>query len=168
MVFSNLIAFCIMVTTAATLNAHGITNVESAEEAAMALRPSAGLFASRLFAAVIIRTGLLAGPVLAGSAAYAVSEARRWPIGLGLTLLEARNFYAVLAASTLVGVALDFAGMDAIRMLLLSAVVNGVIAVPIMAVMMLLAVERATMRPLSRSRRLSRSRLVLPLGISVA
>jgi Mn2+/Fe2+ NRAMP family transporter len=145
MVFSNLIAACIMVTTAATLNAHGVTNVDSAEQAAAALRPIAGNFAFLLFAASIIGTGLLAVPVLAGSAAYAVAEARRWPIGLGLSLSEARNFYAVLAASTLVGVALDFSGMDPIRMLLMSAIVNGVIAVPIMAVMMLLASRRDIM-----------------------
>jgi NRAMP (natural resistance-associated macrophage protein)-like metal ion transporter len=154
MVFSNLVALCIMVTTAATLNVHGVTNVESAEQAAMALRPIAGNFAFLLFAAGIIGTGLLAVPVLAGSAAYAVSEARRWPIGLGLSLAEARNFYFVLAASTLVGVALDFSGMDAIRMLLLSAVVNGVIAVPIMAVLMMMAVRPAVMGPFTVSRRL--------------
>jgi len=154
MSFSNLIAACIMLTTAATLNAHGITNVESAEQAAAALRPIAGNLAFVLFAASIIGTGLLAVPVLAGSAAYAVAEARRWPIGLGLTLTEARNFYAVLAASTLVGVSLDFSGMDPIRMLLLSAVVNGVISVPIMAVMMMLAVKPAVMGPFTLSRRL--------------
>src|SRR5262249_19303387 len=145
MAFSNLIAFCIMVTTAATLNAHGITNVDSAEQAALALRPIAGHFAFLLFAAGIIGTGLLAVPVLAGSAGYAVAESRRWPIGLGLTLSEARNFYAVLAGSTVIGVALDFSGMDAIRMLLMSAIVNGVIAVPIMVVMMLLAVKKTVM-----------------------
>ena len=145
MIFSNVIAACIMVTTAATLNAHGVTNVDSAEQAALALRPIAGDFAFLLFAASIIGTGLLAIPVLAGSAAYAVAESRRWPIGLGLPLMEARNFYAVLAASTLIGVALDSLGVDPIHMLLLSAVVNGVIAVPIMAVMMLLAVKPAVM-----------------------
>jgi NRAMP (natural resistance-associated macrophage protein)-like metal ion transporter len=145
MTFSNLIAFCIMVTTAATLNAHGVTNIETAEQAALALRPIAGHFAFLLFALGIIGTGLLAVPVLAGSAAYAVAEARRWPIGLGLSLSEARNFYSVLAASTLIGVALDFADVDPIKMLVWSAVVNGVIAVPIMAVLMLLAVKRDVM-----------------------
>jgi NRAMP (natural resistance-associated macrophage protein)-like metal ion transporter len=154
MAFSNLIAFCIMVTTAATLNAHGITNVDSAEQAALALRPIAGHFAFLLFAAGIIGTGLLAVPVLAGSAAYAVAESRRWPIGLGLSLSEARNFYAVIAGSTVIGVALDFSGMDAIRMLLMSAIVNGVIAVPIMVVMMLLAVKTDVMGPFTVSRRL--------------
>jgi Mn2+/Fe2+ NRAMP family transporter len=154
MVFSNLIAACIMVTTAATLNAHGVTNVDSAEQAAAALRPIAGNFAFLLFAASIIGTGLLAVPVLAGSAAYAVAEARRWPIGLGLSLSEARNFYAVLAAATLIGVTLDFSGMDPIHMLLMSAIVNGVIAVPIMAVMMMLAVKPEVMGPFTVSPRL--------------
>ena len=154
MVFSNLIAACIMVTTAATLNAHGVTNVDSAEQAAAALRPIAGNFAFLLFAASIIGTGLLAVPVLAGSAAYAVAEARRWPIGLGLSLSEARNFYAVLAAATLIGVTLDFSGMDPIHMLLMSAIVNGVIAVPIMAVMMMLAVKPDVMGPFTLSPRL--------------
>ncbi len=93
-------------------------------------------------------------PVLAGSAAYAVAEARRWPIGLGLSLTEARNFYAVLAAATLIGVALDFSGMDPIRMLLMSAIVNGVIAVPIMVVMMMLAVKPDVMGPFTVSPRL--------------
>jgi len=154
MVFSNLIAACIMITTAATLNAHGITQVDSAQQAAAALRPIAGNFAFLLFAASIIGTGLLAVPVLAGSAAYAVAEARRWPIGLGLSLSEARNFYGVLAAATLIGVAFDFSGMDPIRMLLMSAIVNGVIAVPIMAVMMMLAVKADVMGPFIVSRRL--------------
>ena len=154
MTFSNLIAFCIMVTTAATLNANDVTNIETAEQAALALRPIAGHFAFLLFASGIVGTGLLAVPVLAGSAAYAVAESRRWPIGLGLSLSEARNFYSVLAASTLIGVALDFAGMDPIKMLVMSAVVNGVIAVPIMAVLMLLAVKREVMGPFVLTTRL--------------
>ena len=154
MTFSNLIAFCIMVTTAATLNAHGVTNIDTAQQAALALRPIAGHFAFLLFALGIIGTGLLAVPVLAGSAAYAVAESRRWPIGLGLSLLEARNFYSVLAASTLIGVVLDFADIDPIKMLIWSAVVNGVIAVPIMAVLMLLAVMRDVMGPFVLTKRL--------------
>jgi NRAMP (natural resistance-associated macrophage protein)-like metal ion transporter len=152
MTFSNLVALCIMLTTAATLHAHGVTTIGSAEEAAQALRPVAGDFAFALFAASIVGTGLLAVPVLAGSAAYAVAESRRWPIGLGLPLLEARGFYFVLAAATLVGVAIDFSGIDPIRALLLSAVVNGVIAVPIMVVMMLLATKPAVMGPFTVKR----------------
>jgi NRAMP (natural resistance-associated macrophage protein)-like metal ion transporter len=154
MVFSNLIALCIMLTTAATLHAHGIFSIDTAEQAAEALRPIAGEFAFALFAASIIGTGLLAVPVLAGSAAYAVAESRRWPIGLGLPLMEARGFYGVLAAATLIGVALDFSNVDPMKALLLSAIVNGVIAVPIMAVMMLLANKPEVMGAFTVSRRL--------------
>jgi NRAMP (natural resistance-associated macrophage protein)-like metal ion transporter len=154
MTFSNLVALCIMVTTAATLHVHGITTIDTAEQAAQALRPIAGDFAFLLFASSIVGTGLLAVPVLAGSAAYAVAESRRWPIGLGLTLLEARGFYAVLAAATLIGVALQFSGVDPIKALILSAVVNGVIAVPIMAVMMMLAVKPEVMGRFTVKRRL--------------
>jgi NRAMP (natural resistance-associated macrophage protein)-like metal ion transporter len=154
MTFSNLVAFCIMLTTAATLHAQGITSIDTAQQAAQALRPIAGDFAFLLFAAGIVGTGLLAVPVLAGSAAYAVAESRRWPIGLGLTLAEARGFYSILAAATLIGVALDFSGVDPIKALLWSAVVNGVIAVPIMVVMMLLAVKPQVMGNFTVSRRL--------------
>jgi NRAMP (natural resistance-associated macrophage protein)-like metal ion transporter len=145
MIYSNVIALCIMLTTAVTLNAAGVTQIASAEQAAQALRPIAGPFAFQLFALGIIGTGLLAVPVLAGSAAYAVAESLRWPIGLGLTLAEARGFYAVLSVATLLGVAIDFSGADSIRMLVWAAMVNGVIAVPIMAVMMLLAAKPAVM-----------------------
>jgi len=138
MTFSNLIALCIMLTTAATLNAKGITDIETATQAAQALRPIAGDFAFALFTAGIVGTGMLAVPVLAGSAAYAVAESFRWPIGLGLPLLEARGFYAILSGATLVGVGLGFTQVDPIKALLWSAVANGVIAVPIMVVMMLL------------------------------
>lgn len=155
MVFSNLVAFCIMLTTATTLHTHGVTNIDTAEQAARALRPIAGEFAFALFTAGIVGTGLLAIPVLAGSAAYAVAESRRWPIGLGLTLLEARGFYAILAAATLIGVALDFAGIDPIKALVWAAIVNGVIAVPIMVVMMLLAAKPAVMGDFAVSRHLA-------------
>jgi NRAMP (natural resistance-associated macrophage protein)-like metal ion transporter len=154
MIYSNLIALCIMLTTAVTLHGAGMTQIGTAEQAAEALRPIAGAFAFELFALGIIGTGLLAVPVLAGSAAYAVAESFRWPIGLGLTLAEARGFYLMLSAATLLGVAIDFSGVDSIRMLLWAAMVNGVISVPIMAVMMLLAVKPAVMGPFVISRRL--------------
>jgi len=154
MTFSNAIALCIMVTTAVTLHGNGPVTIESAEQAAQALRPIAGDFAFLLFSASIIGTGMLAVPVLAGSSAYAVAEARRWPIGLGLPLLEARGFYAVISAGTLIGVALDFSGIDPIKALIYSAVVNGVIAVPIMAVMMRLATMPDVMGPFVVRRRL--------------
>jgi NRAMP (natural resistance-associated macrophage protein)-like metal ion transporter len=145
MTFSNLVALCIMLTTAATLHANGIVTIDSAAQAAEALRPIAGDFAFALFTAGIVGTGMLAIPVLAGSAAYAVAESFRWPIGLGLPLLEARGFYAILSGATLVGVALGFTRIDPIQALLWSAIVNGVIAVPIMAVMMLLSAKPEVM-----------------------
>ena len=154
MLFSNGIALCIMLTAASTLHVQGITSIETAEQAAKALRPIAGDFAFLVFAAGIVGTGLLAVPVLAGSAAYAVAESFRWPIGLGLPLLEARGFYGILAAATLIGVAVDFTNIDPIKALIWAAVVNGVIAVPIMVVMMLLAVKRDVMGPFVVKRRL--------------
>ena len=145
MVFSNLIAFCIILTTAVTLHASGVTDIQSAGQAAEARRPLAGDFAFVLFAAGIIGTGLLAVPVLAGSAAYAVAECFRWPIGLGLPLAKARGFYCILSVATLLGMAIDFSGLDSMKMLFWAAVVNGVISVPIMVVMMLLAARPAVM-----------------------
>src|SRR5579862_2798811 len=154
MVFSNLIAFCIMLTTAVTLNVAGITDIQTTSQAAEALRQLAGEFAFFLFAAGIIGTGLLAVPVLAGSAAYAVAESFRWPIGLGLKLAEARGFYFILTIATALGVAIDFSGVDAIKMLLWAAILNGVIAVPIMVVMMLLVAKPAVMGTFVARRRL--------------
>jgi NRAMP (natural resistance-associated macrophage protein)-like metal ion transporter len=154
MIYSNLIAFCIMLTTAVTLHAAGVTDIQSAAQAAEALRPLAGEFAFLLFALGIIGTGLLAVPILAGSAAYAVAETFRWPIGLGLTLAQARGFYAILTVATVLGVAIDLYGVDSMKMLVWSAIVNGIISVPIMAVMMLLAANPAVMGPFVVSGRL--------------
>ncbi len=154
MIFSNLIAFCIILTTAATLHVAGITDIQTTAQAAEALRPLAGEFAFLLFAVGVVGTGLLAIPVLAGSAAYAVAESFRWPIGLGLPLAEARGFYFILTVATLLGVGIDLAGVDSIKMLLWAAIVNGVIAVPIMVVMMLLAVKPAVMGAFIIKRRL--------------
>jgi NRAMP (natural resistance-associated macrophage protein)-like metal ion transporter len=154
MIYSNLIAFCIMLTTAVTLHAAGVTDINSSAQAAEALRPLAGDFAFLLFSAGIIGTGLLAVPVLAGSAAYAVAESFRWPIGLGLNLAEARGFYLILSCATVLGIAIDLSGVDSIKMLLWAAIVNGVISVPIMAVMMVLAARPAVMGPFVVKRRL--------------
>lgn len=139
MIFSNTVAFFIMLTAAATLHVHGITDIQSSAQAAEALRPIGGEFAFALFASGIIGTGMLAVPILAGSAAYAVAESFRWPIGLGLRLAEARGFYAILTVATLVGVGLNFTSIPPVRALIWSAVINGVISVPIMVVMMLMA-----------------------------
>jgi NRAMP (natural resistance-associated macrophage protein)-like metal ion transporter len=154
MSFSNLVAFFIMLTTAVTLHAHGVNDIQTSAQAAEALRPIGGESAFLLFAAGIIGTGMLAVPVLAGSAAYAVSESFRWPIGLGLRLMEARGFYGILTAATLIGVALNFAGIDPVKALIWSAVINGVISVPIMAVMMLMAARPDIMGPFTVRRRL--------------
>ena len=154
MAFSNIVAFCIILGTAATLNAAGITDIQTSSQAAEALRPIAGDFAFLLFALGIIGTGLIAVPVLAGSAAYAVTEVFEWRRGLDLQLLEAREFYTIIALATLGGVALDFSPIDPIRALFWSAVVNGVIAVPIMVVMMLLADDAKVMGGFIVTRRL--------------
>ena len=141
--FSNLIAFFIILSTAATLHAAGVTNIQTSAQAAEALRPLAGEFTYLLFSLGIIGTGMLAVPVLAGSAAYAVAEAVGWPASLSLALRmdsnEGRGFYGVIAAATLGGVILCFTPTDPVKELFWSAVINGVIATPIMVVMMLLA-----------------------------
>jgi len=154
MAFSNIVAFCIILGTAATLNAAGITDIQTSAQAAEALRPLAGHFAFLLFSLGIIGTGMIAVPVLAGSAAYAVAETFEWKRGLDLKLLEAREFYAIIALATLGGVALDFSPVDPIRALFWSAVVNGVIAVPIMVVMMLLADDAKVMGGFTITRQL--------------
>jgi NRAMP (natural resistance-associated macrophage protein)-like metal ion transporter len=143
--FSNLVAYFIMLTTAVTLGAHGITNIQTSAQAANALRPVAGEFAFLLFALGIVGTGMLAVPVLAGSAAYAVTESFRWRNGLDLKVVEAREFYGIITLATLGGILLDFAPIDPIKALVLSAQINGVIAVPIMTVMMMLAHNRKIM-----------------------
>jgi NRAMP (natural resistance-associated macrophage protein)-like metal ion transporter len=143
--FSNLIAFFIILTAAVTLHVHGITDIRTSAQAAEALRPLAGEFAFILFTAGIVGTGLLAVPVLAGSAAYAIAESFDWRIGLGRKLLEARGFYLILIIATLLGVALNFTPIDPIKALFWSAVINGVIAVPIMVVIMLMAARTDVM-----------------------
>jgi NRAMP (natural resistance-associated macrophage protein)-like metal ion transporter len=153
MAFSNVVAFFIMVTAAATLHVHGITDIQTSAQAAEALRPIAGRFAFVLFAAGIVATGLLAVPVLAGSTAYALAETFRWRLGLARTWREAPGFYGVLSLATLLGVGIGFTHIDPIKALFWSAVINGVIAVPIMAVMMLMATRRDIMGPFTAKRR---------------
>ncbi|MGC5779460.1 NRAMP family divalent metal transporter [Methylobacterium sp. NFXW15] len=139
MTFSNLVALSIIVTTAAVLHPHGITDIQTSAQAAAALRPLAGPFSAMVFALGIVGTGLLAVPVLAGSAAYAIGEARRWPVGFDRRPLEARAFYGTGALATMTGMVISLGAVDPIKALYGSAVVNGVIAVPVMAVMMLAA-----------------------------
>jgi Mn2+/Fe2+ NRAMP family transporter len=133
------VMFAIMTTAALTLGAHGGVQVDTAQQAAQALRPLAGELAGLLFAAGIVGTGLLAVPVLAGSTAYAVAETTGWPEGLGRRVLQARAFYAVITASILVGVAMGFVGVSPIRALFLAAMVNGVAAPPLLVLIVLLA-----------------------------
>jgi NRAMP (natural resistance-associated macrophage protein)-like metal ion transporter len=158
MTFSNLIAFFIMLSTAATLHRAGVTNIQTSAQAAEALRPLAGDLAFTLFGLGIIGTGLLAVPVLAGSAAYAVAEAFGWRGSLNLVLsrgrARGRGFYGVIAAATFGGVVLCFLPFDPVKGLLWAAMLNGVIAVPIMAVMMLLATNAKLMRGHAIGRRL--------------
>lgn len=147
--FSNIIALFIILATAATLNVNGITQIETSAQAAEALRPIAGEFAFAVFAAGIIGTGLLAVPVLAGSAAYAVAEMFRWPEGLDRHPREAKAFYSTIAAATLGGVALGSTALNPIRALYWTAVINGVLAVPLIAIMMIMVVNPRIMGQLT-------------------
>jgi NRAMP (natural resistance-associated macrophage protein)-like metal ion transporter len=138
MAVSNLVALAIMIGTAATLHASGTLRIDTAADAARALQPVAGKFAFLLFSLGIIGTGLLAVPVLAGSAAYAVGESRGWKCGLEHKPWEAVGFYTVIGLATLLGIAIDWSPLDPIKALFWSAVINGVVAVPIMVVMMMI------------------------------
>ena len=136
MTFSNVIALCIVLATAVTLNLQGITDIQTSSQAAQALRPVAGEFAFAVFALGIIGTGLLAVPVLAGSAAYAVSELYGWKASLSHGFREARGFYLIIIAATGIGTVIGYLEVDPIKALVWSAIVNGVISVPIMAALM--------------------------------
>jgi NRAMP (natural resistance-associated macrophage protein)-like metal ion transporter len=142
---SNLVAFFIIVTTAATLHAHGITEVQTSEQAAEALRPIAGEFAFVVFALGILGTGLLAIPVLAGSSAYALAEAMQWEAGLSRLPQEAKRFYATIVGGTVIGVGINFVNIDPIKALFWTAVINGVVAVPLMVVMMIMTMQPKVM-----------------------
>jgi NRAMP (natural resistance-associated macrophage protein)-like metal ion transporter len=145
MAFSNVIALSIIFTAAATLHASGKTDIQTSAQAAEALRPIAGAFAEVIFALGIVGTGLLAIPVLAGATAYAVGEARQWPVGLARKPKEAAAFYGVLALSAGIGIALNFTSINPISALYWSAVVNGVLAVPVMVLLMIMTRRKAVM-----------------------
>lgn len=140
-----MISLFIIVSTAATLNANGITDIQTSSQAAEALRPIAGVFTFALFAAGIIGIGLLAVPVLAGSGAYALGEALGWTTGLDRKPLDAKAFYGTIVVSTLIGICINFIGLDPIKALFWSAVINGVVAVPLMVIIMLMAMRRDVM-----------------------
>ena len=143
--YSNLISLFIIIAAAATLHVHGITDIQTSAQAAQALRPIAGEFTFVLFAFGIIGIGLLAIPVLAGSAAYALGEALQWPTGLARRPLDAKAFYVTIAVATLVGIFINFVDLDPIKALFWSAVLNGIVAVPLMAVIMVMAMQPKVM-----------------------
>jgi NRAMP (natural resistance-associated macrophage protein)-like metal ion transporter len=150
--FSNLVALAILVTAAATLHQAGISQVDSAAQAAQALQPLAGHLAVVLFAIGIIGTGLLSIPVLAGSAAYALGEARGWPVGLARKPLQAKAFYGAIAVATLLGAAANFFQLNPVKALVWTAVLNGIVAVPVMALLMLLTTSAVIMGQFKISR----------------
>jgi NRAMP (natural resistance-associated macrophage protein)-like metal ion transporter len=145
MAASNLVALAIILTTAATLNANGIIDIRTSADAAEALKPFAGDYAAVVFALGIVGTGLLAVPVLAGSAAYAVGEARRWPVGLDRKPKRAKAFYGTIVAATAIGALMNFSPIDPIRALIVAAIINGIVSVPVMAVMMLVSARQSVM-----------------------
>ena len=153
MLFSNIVALCIMVATAVTLHQQGGSNIETAAQAAQALRPVAGEFAFAVFALGIVGTGLLAVPVLAGSAAYAVSDMFGWKASLAHHFQEARGFYLIIVAATGIGALMSAFELDPMKALVWSAIVNGVISVPIMVVMMWIGQSPRIMGELTMSRR---------------
>jgi Mn2+/Fe2+ NRAMP family transporter len=155
MLFSNLVMYFIILTTAATLHAHGLTNISTAKEAAEALRPLAGPGAYWLFTLGLVGTGILAVPVLAGSCAYAVAEGANWRgASLESSPRTARAFYAVIAVAMLVGLSLDYAGLNAVKMLFWSAVLNGVLAPPLVVLVVLLTSDPRVMGSRVNSRRM--------------
>jgi len=149
---SNAVMYFIIMTTAATLHAHGQTSITSAQEAAEALRPLAGAGAYWLFTLGLIGTGMLAVPVLAGSCAYAIAEAAAWRGSLNRRPRQARKFYVVLAVAMALGIALNYAGLNAIALLFTTAVINGVLAPPLILIVLLLTGDRAVMGDAVNSR----------------
>ncbi len=146
MLFSNLVMWFIIATTASTLFSHGITEIDSAQKAAEALRPVAGNFAHLVFAAGIVGTGLLAVPILAGSAAYALSETFRLREGLYLKFREAPGFYSIIAFSTMIGFTIDLIGINPMKALYYTAILNGIIAPPLLFMIMLIGNNRGIMK----------------------
>jgi NRAMP (natural resistance-associated macrophage protein)-like metal ion transporter len=152
MLYSNLAAFCIILATAVTLHVSGVTDINTAAQAASALRPLAGNFAYLLFATGIFGVGLIGVPVLAGSGAYALSEAMGWSWGLERKATDARGFYGVLAVSVLAGLGIQYLPINPMKALFWSAVINGIVAVPLMVVIILLVSNRSVMGSFTASR----------------
>ena len=153
MLLSNLVMYFLILTTGATLHVHGVTQIETAKQAAEALLPLAGKGAYLLFTLGLVGTGMLAVPVLAGSSAYAIAEAARWKsASLGILPQRARKFYGVIAIAIVVGLALDFAGFNAVKMLFWSAILNGLLAPPLVVMVVLLTSDRKVMGSRTNSR----------------
>ncbi len=158
MAFSQIIMWAIITTTAGSLHTHGVTDIQSADQAAKALEPllktfpQAGEISKTIFALGIIGTGLLAVPVLAGSSAYALSDVFGWNEGLSKTFMQAKGFYLVIAASTLIGLWMNFTNIDPIKALVYAAVINGVIAVPILFAVMKIANDKKSLRDKTNNR----------------
>ena len=146
MLLSNTVMYFLILTTAATLNAHGLKDIETAKQAAEALRPLAGRGAYLLFTLGLIGTGMLAVPVLAGSCAYVIAEAAKWrSASLNLKPKLAGKFYAIIGVSIAVGLAFDFAGFNAVKMLFWSAILNGLLAPPLVVMVVLLTSDKKVM-----------------------
>jgi Mn2+/Fe2+ NRAMP family transporter len=145
MFYSDMVAYFIILATAVTLNVNGVTDIQTAAQAASALRPLAGDFAFLLFALGILGVGLIGVPVLAGAAGYAMCEAMGWRWGLERKATDARGFYGVIAVSVLVGLVIQYSPISPMKALFWSAVINGIVAVPLMAVIIILASKRSVM-----------------------
>ena len=152
MLYSDLAAYFIILATAVTLHVAGVTDINTAAQAASALRPLAGEFAYLLFATGLISVGMIGVPVLAGSGAYALCEALGWPWGLERRPSQARGFYMVITVSVLAGLAIQYSPISPMKALFWSAVINGVVAVPLMAVLIILASRQAVMGRFTASR----------------
>jgi len=150
--FSNMVMFFIILTTALTLHRHGITHIQTTREASEALRPFAGKFAATLFTIGIVGVGFLAIPTLAGSAAYACAETFKWHQGLDKKLKHARAFYSLILLSTAMGVVLDFAGINPVKALYWSAVINGLLAPFLLVAILIVASDKKLMQGQPSSR----------------
>jgi NRAMP (natural resistance-associated macrophage protein)-like metal ion transporter len=168
MTISEIIAYFIILTTGATLHAHGLTRIETAEQAAQALRPLAGNAAALLFSLGIIGTGMLGVPVLAGSAALAIAEAESWNSGMSEKPRRAVRFYAVMALSLLAGMVMLYSGVPAIRMLFWAAVVNGILAPPLIFIILIVCNDRRVMKEWTNTRALNVLGVIAGLAMAAA
>lgn len=168
MLFSNLIMFFIIATTASTLHVNGIFDIKTADQVAMALRPIVGDFAYLLFAVGIVGTGLLAVPILAGSASYAVSESLRWNWGLSKKFNQAHGFYAIIIIATVIGLLVNFIPIQPFQMLYYAAILNGICAPPLILLILLVANNKKIMGEKTNSKTLNILGVIILLVMSIA